>query len=40
LSAANAAATGEMMSISAKDPADIETLIERLAELLGAVKPF
>ena len=34
LSAPNAAATGEMMSISAKDSADIETLIERLAKLL------
>ena len=28
LSAPNAAASGEMMSISAKDPSDIETLIE------------
>ena len=34
LSAPNAAASGDMMSISAKDPADIETLIERLAKLL------
>ncbi len=34
LSAPNATASGEMMSISAKDPADIETLIERLAKLL------
>jgi len=34
LSAPNATASGDMMSISAKDPADIETLIERLAKLL------
>jgi tRNA modification GTPase len=34
LSAANTAATGEIMSISAKDPANIETLIERLGKLL------
>ena len=34
LSASNAADSGEMMSISAKDPGDIETLIERLTELL------
>jgi len=34
LSAGNDAATGEIMSISAKNPADIETLIERLAKLL------
>ena len=34
LSASNAAESGEMMSISAKDPADIETLVERLTKLL------
>ena len=34
LSAPKATASGDMMSISAKDPADIETLIERLAKLL------
>jgi tRNA modification GTPase len=34
LSAPKAAASGEMMSISAKAPADIEKLIERLAKLL------
>ena len=34
LSAPNATASGDMMSISAKDPADIETLIESLAKLL------
>ena len=34
LSAPNATASGNMMSISAKDPADIETLIERLAKVL------
>ena len=34
LSAPNATASGNMMSISAKDPADIEKLIEKLAKLL------
>ena len=34
LSAPNATASGDMMSISAKDPADIEKLIEKLAKLL------
>jgi tRNA modification GTPase len=34
LSAPNAAASGEMILISAKEPADIETLIERLVKLL------
>ncbi|MFL2841969.1 MAG: tRNA uridine-5-carboxymethylaminomethyl(34) synthesis GTPase MnmE [Candidatus Puniceispirillaceae bacterium] len=34
LSAANNAESGEIMSISAKDPADIERLVEKLAELL------
>jgi tRNA modification GTPase len=34
LATPNAVATGEMMSISAKDPADIEPLIAKLAKLL------